>query len=303
MKKIFIILILLLTFVFPIYAKAQNNCNYKFIDISNDSYIVKNIEIFNKEENNNAVFFIGKTLEEYGLSIDANKEGMNVPNLCVWENPTYVIKEGLQNITILLHSPYDKYVVATIEIEGIKSNSENINELVIENVTEQEQNIMASLTAKFIILDTSTNYDINVNNRPETATYSWISSDTNIASVEKNGVVTGKSKGKAEITCNVKTETALYNLTSNVVVGEDDNAPVLSDTELDLEVGDLYQLKVENQISKSTYKWSSSDKKTAKVTSSNGKVTGISVGTADIYCTITSPDKKVIVLKCTTYVE
>lgn len=58
-------------------------------------------------------------------------------------------------------------------------------------------------------------------------------------------------------------------------------------------VGDdeTYQLVIENKVSGSTYKWSTSNKNIAKV-SSTGLVTAVGKGTATIKCKITYPSKK-----------
>lgn len=56
-------------------------------------------------------------------------------------------------------------------------------------------------------------------------------------------------------------------------------------------VGSTHQLEIKDKISGSTYKWSSSNKKVAKV-SSKGLVTAVSKGTATIKCVITLPTKK-----------
>jgi len=55
--------------------------------------------------------------------------------------------------------------------------------------------------------------------------------------------------------------------------------------------GDTLQLGINNQVAKSTYKWTSSNKKVATV-SKNGLVTSTGKGTATIKCVITYPSKK-----------
>jgi hypothetical protein len=60
---------------------------------------------------------------------------------------------------------------------------------------------------------------------------------------------------------------------------------------------ETYQLNIENKVSGSKYKWSSSNTKVAKV-SSKGLVTSVNKGTATIKCKITYPSKKTKTLSC-----
>lgn len=60
---------------------------------------------------------------------------------------------------------------------------------------------------------------------------------------------------------------------------------------------ETYQLTVKNKVSGSTYKWSTSNSKVAKV-SSKGVITSVNKGTATIKCKITYPTKKTKTLSC-----
>jgi uncharacterized protein YjdB len=75
----------------------------------------------------------------------------------------------------------------------------------------------------------------------------------------------------------------------------------LSDTELNLEVGDIYKIDVENKVSGSKVKFKSSNKTIIKVYSS-GKIKALSAGECIITCTI-SNGTNVSVLKCNITVE
>jgi uncharacterized protein YjdB len=87
-------------------------------------------------------------------------------------------------------------------------------------------------------------------------------------------------------------------LTSKIVVGYDENAPVLSDNDLDLDVGTKFDIDAENCVAKSKIKYVSSDKTIATVKSSTGVITAVGSGKCYVTCTITTPDKQVIVLRC-----
>lgn len=61
--------------------------------------------------------------------------------------------------------------------------------------------------------------------------------------------------------------------------------------------GETKQLEIKNKVKDSKYKWSSSNKAVAKV-SSKGVVTSVGSGTATIKCVITYPNKKTKTLSC-----
>jgi hypothetical protein len=61
--------------------------------------------------------------------------------------------------------------------------------------------------------------------------------------------------------------------------------------------GEVYQLEIANKVSGSKYKWTTSNKKVAKV-SSKGVVTSVAGGSATIKCVITYPTKKTKTLSC-----
>lgn len=157
-----------------------------------------------------------------------------------------------------------------------------------------------SLTATTVTLSTLTEYDINLDNKVSGSKYKWTSSNPAVAKVnEKNGFVTAVSEGTALITCEITLPDGDTRILESIVtVGYDENAPVLTETVLDLEVGDKFDINLENKIAKSKYRWVSSDRSVVKVNSSNGKVTAIGPGEAFVTCTITTPENQVIVLRC-----
>ncbi len=62
-------------------------------------------------------------------------------------------------------------------------------------------------------------------------------------------------------------------------------------------VDETYQLSIENKVAASKYKWTSSNKEVATVTS-NGLITSLAKGEAVIRCKITYPSKKTKTLSC-----
>jgi hypothetical protein len=156
-----------------------------------------------------------------------------------------------------------------------------------------------SLTATTVQLTSLTAYDINLNDKVAGSSYNWTSSDETIATVDKSGMVRAKKEGKTNISCQITLPDATTHvLTSEVVVGVDDNAPLLTETAIDLETGDIFDINLENKIAKSKYRWAISDRSVATINCANGKVTAKAPGTAFVTCTITTPERQVIVLRC-----
>ncbi len=62
-------------------------------------------------------------------------------------------------------------------------------------------------------------------------------------------------------------------------------------------IGEVYQIDIANKVAKSSYKWTSSNKKVVKV-SSKGLVTTVGGGSATVKCVITYPTKKTKTLTC-----
>lgn len=62
-------------------------------------------------------------------------------------------------------------------------------------------------------------------------------------------------------------------------------------------IGEVYDLEILNKVKNSTYKWSSSNERVAKV-SANGTITAVGIGTAKIQCKITYESGKTKTLTC-----
>lgn len=168
------------------------------------------------------------------------------------------------------------------------------------DTTTSDDESPISLTATTLTLSDDTQYDININNKPiNVKSYSWKSSNSKVATVNKSGVVTGKGNGSAKITCEITTsDNKSETLTAKVIIGSDIDNPIsLSDNNIDLDVGDKYSLTVENSIKGANVKFTSSDNSVAKVKTTSGVVTGLSKGDCNILCTI-KKGSTVYVLKC-----
>lgn len=110
---------------------------------------------------------------------------------------------------------------------------------------------------------------------------SWESSNTSVATVDNNGIVTGLGKGTAKIS--VKSADGKYSDEVNVTVKQ---SLTIQDKDIELMAGGSYTLTVVNKTG-GALSWKSSNTSVASVNSS-GVVTGISKGNATI--TATSAD-------------
>lgn len=126
------------------------------------------------------------------------------------------------------------------------------------------------------------------------ATLTWTSSNTKVATVNKNGLVTGVSTGKATISA--KTSNGLVakcevTITNDNVVA---TGIALNKTSLSIDINETYQLVATLKPANTTVRkliWTSSNEKVATV-DQNGLVTGITNGEATIM--VTSSDGKAI---------
>ena len=116
-----------------------------------------------------------------------------------------------------------------------------------------------------------------------TDTINWKSSNTSVATVSENGVVTAKANGDAIITA---TTTSGKTATCKVTVIKPATAIKLSKTSLSLNKGKTYTLKATMSPTTTTDKvtWKSSNTAIAKV-SATGVVTAVAKGTATITAT------------------
>lgn len=158
-----------------------------------------------------------------------------------------------------------------------------------------------SLTANTIQMEKEAEYNININNKRSGLTYHWTSSDENVVEVNsKNGVIKAINYGEALISCLITdTKGANITLSSKVIVGIDESAPQLRVNQLDLKLEEEFDINIARKIGKSKHRWTSSNKEIIRVNASNGFVTAVGIGKAIVTCTITAPDKNIIVLTAT----
>ena len=116
----------------------------------------------------------------------------------------------------------------------------------------------------------------------------WKSSNTKIATVDKNGKVTALKTGTVKITCTANDGSGKKATCKITIVDEKLTKITLNKKKLTLAKGATYKLKVKKFTPATAFNqqvsWKSSNKKVAKV-DKNGKVTALKPGTAKITCT------------------
>ncbi len=299
MKKVlvFAIIFIISMFSFDKASYANQMKSFEITETNNTKYTYQ-VAVFSDNKDD---AIIGRPLKKYWILINIyDRDDHLGPFNPTWDNPDYVIKAGEQYVSL---SGYfgDELITLTMYLYGIKFVDPD-SDVVPEEPAEPEESdepTTPSLTATTVLLTNATTYDINLNDKIPGSTYKWTSSDTKVAKVNsKNGLVTAVSEGTATITCEITPpDGEIIKLQSVVTIGYDDNAPNLSDTSLDLGIGDKYTLKAENTLAKSNIRFTTSDKSIVKVGTANGKATAVSAGEAYITCTITAGGQ-VIVLRC-----
>ena len=129
----------------------------------------------------------------------------------------------------------------------------------------------------------------------------WSSSNPKIATVDSKGKITGIEPGKCVITCKTRDtgKTAKCKVT---VKPTKVKKLAINKTQISVAIDGSYKLSAVITPAYATnqnVKWTSSNKKIAKV-NKNGKVTGVSVGTATITCTTVDGNK---IATCTVKVK
>lgn len=136
---------------------------------------------------------------------------------------------------------------------------------------------------------TRRSYDFDVVGASEDAEITWKSSNEKVATVDKDGVVTGITKGEAKITCTIKDGGETVKLTATAKIRKPAVKIAIRNKIDKLEVGEEYDLnrKLTPSTSNDVTTWKSSNKKIATV-DKNGVVTAKANGTVTITATTMS---------------
>ncbi|MBE5804011.1 MAG: hypothetical protein E7316_05805 [Clostridiales bacterium] len=114
---------------------------------------------------------------------------------------------------------------------------------------------------------------------------SWTSSNTKVATVDANGVVTGVTKGSATIKATA-VDGSGRNASFTVTVQQQPESITLKETDVVVNMGSYRTMQatvLPNNTNNKKVVWSSSDESVAKINSS-GRITPVAVGTCTITC-------------------
>lgn len=164
----------------------------------------------------------------------------------------------------------------------------NIARATATTVVEENQEVKLNVKKNSMVKDTT--YTLILYNLTETQKVSFKSSDSEIASVDKDGVVTALKVGEATITVTVKEGfRTVSTLTCDITVGPPAISVKLKKSEINLVVdkSTLLEVILKPNNTLEDPKYSSKDIAIATV-SSNGRITAKSVGTTYVFCSISN---------------
>ena len=159
----------------------------------------------------------------------------------------------------------------------------------------KDEPVLSKTDYRYLLVGES--YDFNIRNKIPGSTYTWKSSDTKVATINRVGLVKAKAAGTATITCDIKAGDENYTLIAKVYVKKSMKIPAKEidiNNKIDtLVVGERYNLNKSTKPSKTTdyVNWSSSNTNIATV-NDRGFVTGLKNGKVTITATTMSGKAK-----------
>jgi S1-C subfamily serine protease len=133
-------------------------------------------------------------------------------------------------------------------------------------------------------------YQVKLENLKKGATTTYKSSNTKIAKVSKNGVITPVKKGKATVTATIKQSSKSY--TSKIAVTVDNSNIKFKTKTGNLAVGDVFTFTATTYGTNNKIIWSVSNKKLAAIDSKTGKFTALKAGKVEVVATAGSISSK-----------
>lgn len=202
----------------------------------------------------------------------------------VEEKLQLVAETTLQNAVYVWTSNNEK--IATVDKNGLVTavavgkveitvKVENVGEKKVELTIVAKPNL--TLTAKKTTLLIDETLQLEAESELQDSVFEWTSSDSNIATVDDNGLVTALAAGTVEIT--VKVENVGEKKVELTILKKPEI--ILKTDKTTLEINQTLQLVVEIDYENPVLEWSSSDTTIATV-DANGLVTALAAGTVEI---------------------
>jgi hypothetical protein len=164
---------------------------------------------------------------------------------------------------------------STIFISGLSISS--INTIVIAEAAVKAPSLKDKSITLYTGYDT---YKVEIKNLSKSATVSYKSDRSKVATVTKNGTIKPIAKGSANITVTVKQNGKTYNLKLEVKVKKP--SVTFSKSTNYLNVSDTFQYTAKVNGMDDEVKWSTSDSSIASI-NSKGKVTALAQGKVYVY--------------------
>lgn len=175
-----------------------------------------------------------------------------------------------------------------INAKGVSAKSNNPDAQTGDIASRPVKLTLSAEEMIFTDLDEAITLEPKLSKKSDDAKYIWKSSDSKIASVDKNGKVTPKMNGTATITCTEKNSKATAQCKVTVDTTQVSGLR-LSKSSVELFLNGSITLKTKvgpDDAANPKLKWKSSDESIAKV-NSKGKITAVSAGKATITCSTT----------------
>jgi len=275
----------------------NSNINYEnFVIPDMTPYFFENLDNIKKLING----YVYEQLSKITFTNNNNKRLIIDPNTIIADTSNLKLENG--NFTVSYKCGfYNNNVYESNKYDTVTGMFNVVLKDFISTKTEIIDTTL-SLSANKVYIDTiNMSYDININNLLDGSIATFISNDIDIATVNyKSGLIKSVSNGITEIVCKIiNLDNTINTFIVNVKVGSiNTNLPSLSETQLNLYAGDIFDLGVNNKIKDSYYKYKTSNSDIVSVKALTGKGMALSEGIANIYLTVTTPEKLVIVRKC-----
>jgi hypothetical protein len=267
LKYIFVLIFLM---IIPINSVQAEDIDYFTITSTSNNNYIFNIKVGNSSTDMKEKAYEGDILSNFVFLNYPILNGVIQTGELKWENPSYVIKEGNQVVN-LSFKPYDKdeLIIFNVSIIGIKSNTQNNihNSKELKCYTDFSNMKIDALTGGKPEDTIPPIYFYNDEGKKVKGTFSYLNWDSSkIGLLNLQWVFTPDDK-----TYNSQSGEIIINFYSL-----EDPLPSLTATSLMLDEAATFDININDKIEGSTYQFTSSNTRVAKVSSRSGVVQALS---------------------------